>query len=295
MPRRVLLLINRAKPEVVDALPEVRALIAKGGGVVALEQDTRVDQTPPPAEGAELVVVLGGDGTLITQAARCMPLGLPMLGVNLGKVGFLAEFDLDALRAQARALFNGSEPLQLGERALIEARVERPGAPGGRAILALNDCVVTAGPPYRMVAIGLSIDGQPGPTIQGDGVIVCTPLGSTAYNASAGGPIIAPEVRALAVTPIAAHSLAFRPVVVAGSSTITLSMERVNDAEGVDGDAGTTLVVDGQLQGRLRRGDRLVLRLHERPVRLVRNPRGNYWSTLVQKLRWAAPPAARHG
>jgi NAD+ kinase len=312
MPRRVLLLVNRAKPEVVEALPEIRAIIQRGGGTIASEQDARLGGLPPVlpdarggsgggagaegSSGAELIVVLGGDGTLITQATRCVPLGLPMLGVNLGKLGFLAEFDLDDLRAQARDLFSGHNHLAYQDRALLAVSVERagvtpPGAPPAwhDAALALNDAVITAGPPFRMVSIGLSIDGQPGPTVLGDGLIVCTPLGSTAYNASAGGPIVAPDARTLTITPIAAHSLAFRPVVVAGGSGIVLTMNRANEVDG----GGTSLLLDGQFAGRLSAGDRVHLKLDERTVRLVHNPRRGYWSTLIQKMRWAESPINR--
>ena len=304
MGRAVILLINRAKAEVVEALPEIRAIIQRGGGRIAFELDTRLNEPPPPVDGAELIMVLGGDGTLITQAVRCLPLGLPMLGVNLGKLGFLAEYDLESLRAQARDLFGGAAPLAMLERAIMAVHVERgaaapqgaePAAGAGPA-LALNDAVITAGPPFRMISIGLSIDQQPGPVVRGDGLIVSTPLGSTAYNASAGGPIVAPDARVLTITPIAVQSLAFRPVVVAGESAITIHLGRVNhaDAECADHspDGGTALIIDGQLHGRLYQDDRVHVKLDRRTLHLVRNPRSNYWRTLLHKMKWAESPVA---
>ncbi len=156
--------------------------------------------------------------------------------------------------------------------------------------LALNDAVVTAGPPYRMIALTIRIDGQPGPQVAGDGLIVATPIGSTAYNVSAGGPIISPDVSAMVVTPIAPHSLSFRPIVVAGSSTIELTLDRVNDQDDLDGPAGgTSLVLDGQLAVRLHAGQRVLIRQNPRQARFVRNPRSSYWHTLIDKMRWAAP------
>ena len=301
MGRAVLLLHNADKPEVADALPEVRRLVASAGGRVVAEHAAMVDGALTDARGAELVVVLGGDGTLLTQAQRCAALDLPMLGVNLGHVGYLAEFDLPALREQAGDLFC-SGPLRLVERAMLVASVARasPSSPPIGARTGLNDCVVTAGPPFRMIALSISIDAQPGPTVSGDGLIVATPVGTTAYNASAGGPIIAPDVRALAITPIAAHSLSFRPVVVSGSSTVDLTLLRVNSAPTREGGAqpggqgeGTTLVVDGQLVGRLFQGDRVAIRLAERPLRFVQNPRSQYWQTLIRKMNWATPPQSR--
>jgi NAD+ kinase len=323
MARRVLILVNREKIAAVEALPEIRGLVAGAGGVVVGEQDAMRRDPVLDDKGADLVLVLGGDGTLLTQARRCVNLGLPMLGVNFGKLGFIVEFDLSSLREQAAALF-GSAPLANGhggsapppppqsagvtapiallERSLIRVTIRRAdgtrrtvvagGEAGGGAVLALNEAVITAGPPFRMIHLEMAIDGHDGPMVRGDGIIVSTPVGSTAYNAAAGGPILAPEVRALAVTPIAAASLSFRPVVVAGSSTIELTMARVNDdPKDVDGSAGgTSLMLDGQFATRLHAGDTVSMRLHETPVKFVRNPRASYWSTLIQKMQWAASP-----
>ncbi len=296
MPRSVLILVNRSKPEVVSALPEVCALIAAAGGRVVQQLDALADGSAVQPCGADLVVVLGGDGTLITQAVRCAAMDLPILGVNFGKLGFLAEFDLEALRAQAGALFGGAA-LTLLPRSMISATRIPAGGSAEPARTALNDAVITAGPPFRMISIGISIDGQTGPNVTGDGVIVSTPVGSTAYNASAGGPIIAPDVLALAITPIAAHSLSFRPVVVSGSSTIELTLARVNDDSGdAHGQAGgTMLMLDGQPATRLGKGDRVIIRIDPRPVRFVRNPRTNYWATLIRKMQWAVPPRTRVG
>lgn len=299
MGRSVLLLVNRAKPEVLAALDEVRKAIQAAGGRIAAEHDA-ADGTGraavPDAAGAELIVVLGGDGTLMSQTRRCAGLNLPLLGVNLGKVGFLAEFDLEHLREHGTTLF-GNGRLEIVERCMLAATVTRAtGGTGGNggasaARLALNDAVVTAGPPFRMIGMSLSIDGKPGPEVSGDGLIISTPIGSTAYNISAGGPIVSPDVRALAVTPIAAHSLSFRPVVVSGDSTVEITLRRVNDDRASGG--GTTLVLDGQSTARLHAGDRLTVRLDERPARFVRNPRVEYWSTLVSKMGWATGPRAR--
>jgi len=302
MGRSVLLLVNRAKADVLSALPEIRSTITRAGGAIVDELDAVANHPINESRGADIVVVLGGDGTLITQTRRCIDLGLPMLGVNFGKLGFLVEFDLVALRQQAVALF-GETPLTVLERSMIAVSITRA---DGRGVavqgnqehvpnLGLNDAVITAGPPFRMISVGLSIDGHSGPTVSGDGMIVSTPVGSTAYNAAAGGPIMAPDVRALSVTPIAAHSLSFRPVVVSGTSTIDLVMQRVNDApEDEDGThGGTSLMIDGQFATRLHLGDRIRLRLHDAPIRFVRNPNASYWSTLITKMNWAAAPRLR--
>lgn len=315
-PRAVLLLVNRTKPDVVAALPEVRSIITRGGGRIVAELDA--DSRPlaeGEADGAELVVVLGGDGTLMAQSRRCVMLGIPMLGVNLGKLGFMAEFDLSSLKDQAGKLFGG-EPLSIQDRPMLRVLVDRksaqkqPSSGLGEdslpSTLALNDAVVTAGPPYRMITLNISIDGYPGPTVTGDGLIVSTPIGSTAYNASAGGPIVSPDVAAAIITGIAPHTLSFRPVVVGLASTIVIDVVSANDGDqpstgplaplsnGGDGmTGGTALVLDGQVPTRLRTGDIVTIRQHDRPVRFVRNTAGSYWATLLHKMRWAAPPAVR--
>lgn len=299
MGRNVLLLVNRDKPDVISALAEVHALIAAHGKLIAELDAGNSPITPQQAAGADLIMVLGGDGTLMGQSRRCVHLGLPMLGVNLGKLGFMAEFDLPALREQASDVLNG-RPLQLSDRPMLRVSVS-PGEPVAsndpQAIartIALNDIVIAAGPPYRMVTIGIRIDGVDGPTVTGDGLIVSTPIGSTAYNASAGGAIISPDVPAMALTPLAAQSLAFRPVVIPASSVIELSLTRANDDPTIDGLAGgTSLVLDGQVAWRLHAGQTITIRKHPQPVRFVRNPRGSYWTTLITKMRWGAPPATR--
>lgn len=304
MPRRVILLANRSKPDVVQALAEVRRLIDAHGHLVG-EFDASEHVVPEPTlaagqNGADLIVVLGGDGTLLSQSRRCVSLGLPMLGVNLGKLGFMAEFDVDSLREQAGSLF-GDQPLHLQDRPMLDIEV-RPGAVGESAAprfrgLALNDAVITAGPPFRMIAMALSIDGQPGPSLSGDGMIISTPTGSTAYNVSAGGSIVSPDVDAFAITPIAAHSLAFRPIIISGRSVIEITMQRVNDNATSMAPAteewGTTLVLDGLASSHLHESDVIRVSKHPRPIRFVRNPRGSYWATLIQKLHWAAPPKWR--
>lgn len=293
--RSVLLLVNTSKPEAAKAAGEVRELIEQSGRVIA---ELAADDAPLASDmpRPDLAVVLGGDGTLLAQTRRCVDLDVPMLGVNLGKVGFMAEFDLPAIRLQAESLF-GEGPLAIRRTRLIDVEVHGAKAANGEGTLrysgrALNDCVITAGPPYRLVTISLAFDGIPGPTFHGDGIIVSTPTGSTAYNLSAGGPILAPTVDALAITPICAQSISFRPVVVGASSTIEITLVRVNE-EG-DG-AGTTLVLDGQVQMPLSRNDRVVVTTYGQSVRFVRNPATEYWSRLMGKMHWARAPIMRGG
>ncbi|MBL0922137.1 MAG: NAD(+)/NADH kinase [Phycisphaerales bacterium] len=287
MPRAVLLVANQRKPDVVHALPRVRSIIQRHAQLAA-EIDGDTDGSGPAPDGVNLIVVLGGDGTLLAQARRHAGRNVPLLGVNFGKVGFLAEFDLEALERQGAALL-AEGPLPLRRRMLIRAAVHRPGqgSPAFEAIAA-NEAVITAGPPYRMISLALSIDGQPGPQVSGDGMIVSTPLGSTAYNVAAGGPIVSPDVDALVLTPLAPHSLAFRPIVAPGSSRVELTVLRANAPQG--GSMGTTLALDGQALFGLTESDKVVLERDERSIDLVINRETSYWQTLVRKMHWAAAP-----
>jgi NAD+ kinase len=289
--RSVLLLINRDKPDAMAAAEEVRALIRRHGSIAA-EIDAQVGAPLTDARGASLVVVLGGDGTLLSQTRRCANLGLPLLGVNFGKLGFLAEYDLPALREQAPSIFSDAA-LPVREIRMVRAEIYASGAAAPRfSDAALNECVITAGPPYRMISLSMRINREEGPTVSGDGIIISTPTGSTAYNVSAGGPILAPDVDAMVITPIAAHSLAFRPIVVGAGSMVELIMHRVNRGVAPEG-PGTVLVLDGQVTSPLAAGDRIVLSRDHRPVRFVKNPRGGYWGTLTDKMHWAAAPRLR--
>ncbi|MFM9957077.1 MAG: NAD(+)/NADH kinase [Phycisphaerales bacterium] len=314
MPRSVLLLVNRSKPQVADALPAIRDLAQRYGTLAG-----ELDHNSIPGSATDfpirpdLLVVLGGDGTLLSQARRFVHLGLPMIGVNLGKLGYMSEFDPDSLARQAPGLF-GNGPLVISDRTMIRAEVFRPsggGSPNGPSHpvqpsfvgLALNDCVITAGPPYRMIEVGLRLGGVEGPILRGDGVIISTPVGSTGYSVSAGGPIVSPELDSLAVTPIAAHSLSFRPIVVSSRTEIELTVLRSNPVRNAGlweaGGAvspdmappmGTTMVLDGQVLRPVTEGERIVCRGHHQPIRLVRNVESNPWQTLVRKLHWARPP-----
>ncbi|HVP73643.1 MAG TPA: NAD(+)/NADH kinase [Phycisphaerales bacterium] len=278
---RVLLIANRSRPEVAAMIDSVDHLV-RGHATIAGEIDA--DDGPLPNHPqADLAVALGGDGTMLSQARRLAGWRIPLVGVNFGRLGVLAEFDMDSLRRHATVVFGPQPPIH--EHLILE--VEVLDAQGGvlASEKAINDCVVTAGPPYRMIELEISINGNDGPTLTGDGVIVATPIGSTAYNVSAGGPIVQPTLDAIIITPIAAHSLAFRPIVVGTGGGIEVQVVRAN--------AGTTLVIDGQALVPLRKGQRIRVRRDGDRARFVANPSSTYWQILLQKMRWAAPPTYR--
>jgi len=298
MGRDVLLFVNPSKPDAVAALPAVRALIERHGRLVS-ELDAGGSFELPDAR-IDLAVVLGGDGTLLSVARGCAHIGCPVLGVNMGSVGFMADFDMQTLGDRAESLF-GDGVLHTQSAPVIRATIRGADGVVRASEIAVNEVVVTAGPPYKMVAIQLDIDGRPGPRVVGDGLIVSTPTGSTAYNVSAGGPIVSPGVGAYVVTPIAAHSLSFRPIVVPFETPLMLTIERSNEID-MDGDGseripaeshGTTLMFDGQADHRLARGDRIEITQNPEPMRLVLSGQTSYWQTLMEKMRWATPPQPR--
>lgn len=289
MSRRVLLLVNRSKPDADRVARRLRGLIEQHGTFAGEADAVNGDGASLPEAGdVDLAVVLGGDGTMLGAARRCYGRGWPLLGLNLGGVGFMADFELGTLEERAAGVFGGGG-LSVIETPVLEAAVECRAGERWAAGPAVNEFVITAGPPYRMIALRLKIDGRPGPTVRGDGLIVGTPMGSTAYNVSAGGPIVAPSVPSIILTPIAAHSLSFRTIVAPSGSEIEVEVAEANSMNG----EGTTLVTDGQAMQRLREGDRVRVRTAAEPVRIVTSSASSYWETLMEKMRWATPPKSR--
>jgi len=282
MPRpRVIILSSSSHPDTVRHISEVRAWIAQHADIV---REFEIDDAPLPATlAAELAIVLGGDGALLSQARRLVDRGIPLVGVNFGRLGFLAAFDWPSLKNQANVIFGGTPPLV--EQMILSVAVHDTNQAPTRSEIAINDCVVTAGPPFRMIELALHIDGEQGPVLSGDGVIVSSSIGSTAHNVSAGGPIVHPALEAMVITPNAAHSLAARPLVLDAGSTLTIDISKANE--------GTTLVIDGQLLQPLHAGQSVTIRKHDRKARFIANPASTYWQVLQQKLRWAAPPTYR--
>jgi NAD+ kinase len=292
MARRVLLAYNPDDTETRNAAARVRALVQQHGSLAGEVNSRETEPVTEQLHRADLVVVLGGDGTLLSQARRFAEHDVPLLGINLGRLGFMAEFDLAALEAAAPRYF-GDGPIQTYTLDMLRAEVFAKGSQTPRFEgLALNEAAITAGFPFRMIEMVIRIDGEPGPAVAGDGLLVSTPTGSTAYNVSAGGPIVAPGVEALTITPIAAHTLSFRPIVVPSASVIEIETRRVNNDQPV---GGTTLVLDGQVQTPLHLGDRIRIVGNAQRSRFVRNPEIGFWQTVIQKLHWAAQPRLRGG
>ncbi|MBC8309325.1 MAG: NAD(+)/NADH kinase [Phycisphaerales bacterium] len=237
-----------------------------------------VDFLPNLSKEASLAIAIGGDGTLIKHGRMLAKKSIPLVGVNSGRLGFLARFDVESLVENRREIFVESPPILNAMLLDISVNDELP-------TIAVNEMMITSGAPFRMLELGLSIDGVPAPTLRGDGVILATPTGSTAHNASAGGPIVDPSTNAFILTPIAAHSLAVRPIVLDGKANITVDILQANQ--------GTSLVIDGQVHCGMKEGMKLKVNQSSHSLSIVLNPTCSYWNTLVDKLHWAAHPELR--
>ncbi len=279
----ILLIADQGRDDVSDVVAELEPIFAEHAGTVV-----RCDISEDPVDAAaqaDLAVVVGGDGTMIQQSRRLLSTDLPIVPINCGHLGFLASFDAASLAREAAEVF-GDAPLRR-RHMVLSIDLHRANGEDVLGLPAMNDCVITAGPPFRMIRLALDIEGQGGPTMSGDGLIVSTPTGSTAYNVSAGGPIVAPGVDALIVTPLAAHSLGFRSFVVPGDGALVVHVEQANP--------GTTIVLDGQEQLDVEPGDTVRLTRHERSVDMITCSAEPYWRILIDKMRWAVPPTYRDG
>jgi NAD+ kinase len=282
--RRVLVLAHTGRPEAVVAADELVTRL-HGAGVeplllpeeaAKLPEGARrlvVDADPDePLDGAELVVVLGGDGTILRAAEVVRGTDVPLLGVNLGHVGFLAEAERDDLAETVHRI--AGRRYEVEERMTLDVTVERDGELVGRT-WAVNEASVEKACRERMLELVLEVDGRPVTEFAGDGIVLATPTGSTAYAFSAGGPVVWPEVEALLLAPVAAHALFARPLVVA--PTAVPAVELLPPAHGV-------LWCDGRRSLPLEPGSRVEVRRSELPVRLARLARPPFADRLVAKF-----------
>jgi NAD+ kinase len=228
----------------------------------------------------DLLVVLGGDGTLIGMAGRVAnaDADIPIVGVNFGSLGFLTEITLPELYPSLEAVLDGSA--QIESRLMLRAQTVR-GSEVYSDRVALNDVVVTKGALSRIIDLAVAIGDQPVMRVRADGLIIASPTGSTAYNLAAGGPIVHPAVDALLLTPIAPHMLTNRPIVVPASSEI-----RVQQAAGASNDE-LFVTLDGQSGHALQADDVVIVSRAERPVQLVRAETRTYFDVLREKLKWS--------
>ncbi|NLH16345.1 MAG: NAD(+)/NADH kinase [Phycisphaerae bacterium] len=227
---------------------------------------------------ADFAVVFGGDGTILAAARALADNHIPVIGVNIGKLGFLAEFALDELeRLFDRVIANPD----IEKRMMLHCSVQRD----DRTVFAstaVNDMIITNGLPFKLIELKMTVQDQPLVACVSDGLIISTPTGSTAYSLSAGGPILAAGLEAFVITPVCPHSLSFRPIVIGSDSVVHIHPVRINP--------GTTLILDGQLEHKLEVTDIIQVRRHTGGFSVVNNPMRTLWDTLAGKLKWAEKP-----
>jgi NAD+ kinase len=275
-----------AKPDAAEAQRVVRQLVewlATRGLTVVLEKETAALAPSASVTSAskselpgqvEALIVLGGDGTLLSMARAVGDLGVPILGVNLGVLGFLTATTLEEMLPALEALLAGG--LAVEERMMLAARVVRGGQATGDYI-ALNDVVITKSAMSRIIDLAVSVDGRHATAYRADGLIISTPTGSTAYNLSAGGPILFPTMDAVVLTPIAPHTLSNRPIVLPGAQRIDVTL-RV--------DQEVMLTMDGQVGVPLRERDVVEVQKARARIRLLRFAQKDFFSVLRTKLKW---------
>ena len=281
--RAVLLVAHTGRQEARDAATEAVTLLRKAGlavrmlatetGELAVADAVAVGPGPEAARGCELVIVLGGDGTILRGAEIARPSGTPVLGVNLGHIGFLAEAERDDLSYTVEHVV--ARNYEVEERMTIDVVIRQDGEVTARQ-WAVNEASVEKFSRERMLELVAEIDGRPISRWGCDGVVMATPTGSTAYAFSAGGPVVWPELEALLLVPISAHALFARPLVVAPTSELAVTIQ--------PGTAGAVLWCDGRRTVDLRPGARVEVVKGERPVRLARLHRPPFTDRLVAKF-----------
>jgi NAD+ kinase len=290
--RRVALVGRYVSPGIAEPLSRLAAFLVARGHEVVVEVDTAqwtgiadYASAPPEALGthADVAIVIGGDGTMLSIARHLAPLDVPLIGINQGRLGFLTDIPFATMEDNLDAMLAGRYVEE--RRTLLAAEVVR--ADGTRdAAYALNDVVLNRGGGGTMIDCAVEIDGRFVYAMRADGVIVTTPTGSTAYALSAGGPILDPQVPAFALVPVAPHALTHRPIAFADTATIALTLERGRDA---------ALHCDGQAHFALSEGERVTVRRAPHRARFLHPEGHDYFAMLREKLHWSETPERLRG
>lgn len=275
---RIIVLGNGSRPGVAEAAERMLPLVRRHLDVAAVDMFQKLDLAHVEAD---LVLVLGGDGAMLRAARQMGYRQRPVLGLNLGKLGFLAELNPEDLEDALPRLVAGE--FAVTQHLMFEVELKSPTEV--RTFLGLNEMVAYADPPLQLVELALSIDGEPVATMSGDGLILSTPIGSTAHNLSAGGPILRQDLHAFVVTPLCAHTLTYRPLVDRADRRYHIRL--------VSHTTKATIIIDGQDRVPLTANDTVEFRQAPVGFQLVRLPKRGYYATLRDKLRWGTPPNYR--
>jgi NAD+ kinase len=247
--------------------------------VLDLRHERDLSTAPP----ADLALVLGGDGAILRAARQMGYRQVPVLGVNLGTLGFLADVDPDELRASFPQVLRGE--YRVTHHLMFECLVEAPGRPAAGPYLGLNEAAFHTVPPFHILDLDLAADGEPVARFRGDGLILSTPVGSTAHSLSAGGPILGQDLAAFVITPICPHTISYRPVVDSAEKVYTIALGKQS--------AEAALVLDGQQVIPLTAEHRVTVRKAPVSFGLVKVPGHTFYQTLRDKLRWGELPSYR--
>lgn len=280
---RIGIIVKAHTPGIREILKELHQWLSERQIQVFVDQTTGelLDQPIEVHSKAKIpalvdcILVLGGDGTLLSIARLIGDRDVPILGVNLGSLGFLTEITLEEMYFALEQVY--CREFSTSQRLLVTASVSREGEHIAQ-YSALNDVVLTKSTLARMIHLETYINGQYVTTYQADGLIISTPTGSTAYNLAAGGPIIHPDMQALVMTPICPHTLTNRPTVIPDSAQIQITLKSENE--------GVFLTLDGQVGFALRYQDVVDVKKADNMVRLIRPPERNYFEVLRRKLKW---------
>lgn len=260
------------RPKVVGQAKELRPVIENFVEVVGEE----FDYSGNPGEmGADFAIVLGGDGSILRAATRMEDSQIPVLGVNLGRLGFLADVSPRDIEPALASI--DSEQFQLIDHLMLSLEVIRDGEPIA-AKTGLNEVAVLGGAPFDIQRLDLVVDGIPATTYNCDGLIISTPVGSTAHNLSAGGPILRKDLQAFVISPISPHTLTVRPVVD--------SADRVYELVATNPNESACVLLDGQIVSPLQAGDRIRVSRAKSVFQLIEVSGHNYYRTLREKLGW---------
>ncbi|MCL2648865.1 MAG: NAD(+)/NADH kinase [Phycisphaerales bacterium] len=279
----IVIIPNSDKADAVAAAHRLLAILKARSQSVLLEKPTQAQLLEL---NPSLVIVLGGDGSILSIAQSMAGIRTPLppvVGINFGKLGYLAAFSLEEFLQHLDTILENKAPVT--HRLMLQGAIHRglPSlAPPRAHSIALNEIAIHAGHPFRMIELDVQIDGHASTTFRSDGVILATASGSTGYNLSAGGPLLSPSVPAMILTPICAHSLSFRPVVLAQDSIVVISPRKLNE--------GSTVSFDGQVIHPFSEEDSLIIRRAAAPLTLIENPAISHWQMLAQKLHWAQSP-----
>lgn len=275
--KKIIILANYSKAGVAELVESLRPWFEQRVEILAVISPGQ----PLPAEGksADLCMVFGGDGTLLTAARMLAGTDIPLLGVNMGKLGFLADFNIEHMRKHFDDIL-ANQPTA-DERMMLEVCVKRGGSQAFSSPVA-NDIAISAGEPFRMIDLNITQGDQQVARYLGDGIVIATPTGTTGYNLSAGGPILDPTLDAVVITPVASHTLSVRPIVVRSDLTIRITATQVNP--------GTSIIVDGQVTSGLFDGDVIEVRKAAYRMRFIPHLGWTFFKTLTHKLHWGHSP-----